>query len=390
MPLRSRRCWRSRLSAAFLIGCVLFAASATKAEAEYTFTLIADSTGVFSDFFFPPSLNPTGTAAFFAALDNGSSGVFKGSGGNTTTIGINTGPLSTTFPTINQAGMVAFSEFDWNGGSPRIVAGNGGPLVTIANTAGPLSGFAGGYSTAINGAGTAAFFATQDSGPSGIFSGNGGAVTPILINSASLGAGNFSMNDAGTLAFRSGNSRIVTFNAGLVTTIADNSGALNFFGSTPSISNAGTVAFAAGVGGIDGDVFGIYKGNGGALTTIADLSGPFNYLGDFNYYLPSINAFGMVAFSAGLDAGGGGVFVGDGTVTSKVIGVGDSLFGSSVTGAGVSPISLNDAGQVAFLYQLANGTRGIAIANPVPEPGSAALLFGGLLAVLGLRRRCAQ
>ena len=295
----------SRLGGAFLIVCALFAATATKAEAEYTFTLIADSTGVFSDFFFPPSLNPTGTAAFFAALDDGSSGIFKGSGGNTTTIGINTGPLSTAFPTINQSGTVAFYASDWNGIGPRIVAGNGGPLVTIANTAGPLSGFAGGYSTAINTAGTVAFYASQDSGPAGIFTGNGGAVMPVFINSLSASVDfNISMNDAGTFAFRSRNgARVVTANGGWITTIADNSGPLNYFGAVPSLNSAGSVAFVAGVGGENGGTFGIYSGNGGPLTTIADISGPFSSFGDFNYYLPSINASGMVAFSAGLDAG---------------------------------------------------------------------------------------
>ena len=46
-PLRSRR---NRLSGIFFIACALAAAIATKARAEYAFTLIADSTGVFSDF----------------------------------------------------------------------------------------------------------------------------------------------------------------------------------------------------------------------------------------------------------------------------------------------------------------------------------------------------
>ena len=74
------------------------------------------------------------------------------------------------------------------------------------------------------------------------------------------------------------------------------------------LNNDGTVAFVAGTNGRDGGVFGIYKGNGGLLTTIADLSGPFSSLGDFDFLQPSINASGIVAFGAALDAGGGGVF----------------------------------------------------------------------------------
>ena len=366
-------------SGAFFIVFVLLTATAAKAKAEYTFTLIADSAGLFRDSgFASPSLNATGTVAIFAFLDNGRFGIFTGNGGTTTTVTLNPMQLGGYgAPSINQAGTVAFSETQGNAIRPqRIVSGNGGPLTTIADTVGEFGGFSEGYSTAINSAGTVAFWAVPDTGPAGIFASSGGTVTPLFVNSVSLGApNNFAFNDAGTLAFRKSTATgIVTVNGGLITTIVDNSGPLNYFGAAPSLNETGTVAFVAGINGRDGITSGIYKGNGGPLTTIADLSGPFSAFNGFDSFEPSINASGTVAFSAGLDAGGGGVFIGDGIVTSKVVGVGDSLFGSIVTGAGVSPHSLNDSGQVAFTYTLANGIRGIAIANPVPEPSPALLL----------------
>ena len=389
--LRPRRSTRLRLSSFFGILCVAVLATAPgTAQADYTFTPIADSTGPFSSFGIPPTLNATGTAAFFASLDNGSSGVFKGNGGIVTTIGVNALPFGgNTFPTINQAGTVAFAAFEWNGVEQRILAGNGGPLITIADIAGPFRDFSGGYSTSINTSGAVAFKASLDVGPGGIFVSNAGIVTQVFTNSASLStSGSISINDAGTIAFRRGiGTAIYTVNGGLITTIADSSGPFNYFSIPTSINNAGTVAFGAGVGGADGGVFGIYKGNGGPLTTIADISGPFSYLGDFGFQTASsINDAGMVAFNAALDIGGGGVFVGDGIFTNKVIGAGDPLFGSTVIGAGVSPTSLNNNGQVAFAYTLANGTTGIAIANPVPEPSTAALL-GAAMAALGFSRR---
>ena len=385
------RGWLRRLFVCPLfIVTALFVGSAIKAKAEYTFTLIADSTGPFSSFgsVASPSLNAGGTVGFFAYLDNGTSGVFKGDGGNVTTIGINLDPFQrTAYPRINQTGTVAFTALRWNGVDERILAGNGGPLITIADTAGQFRGFASGYTASINTAGTVAFWAALDTGPGGIFAGNGGTTTPIIVNSSSLGADfNFSMNEAGTLAFRTGNAnRIVTFNGGVVTTIVDSSGPFNYFGSAPSLNEAGTVAFVAGIGGIDGGSYGIYKGNGGPLTTIADLSGPFNYISGFNFNQPSINNSGLVAFYAGLDAGGYGVFTGDGIDTNKVIGTGDALFGSTVTGFAISPTSLNASGQVAFAYGLTNGTTGIAVANPVPEPSSFLLVAFSL--GLGLLRR---
>ena len=394
--LHFQRCLLHGLRGALFTLCALVSVTVISAEAGYTFTPVADSTGVFSSFaFFSPSLNAGGTVAFFAQLDSGSSGVFAGNGGNVTTIGINALPFGgATSPTINQAGTVAFYASDWNGVGKRILAGNGGPLVTIADTAGQFKGFASGYSTAINATGTVAFWAALDIGPGGIFLNSGGTVTPVLVNSPSLGANSsISLNDAGTVAFRANFQTgtitgVATISSGLVTTIADSTGQLNYFGSAPSLNSAGTVAFSAGTGGNNGGVFGIYSGNGGPLTTIADLSGPFSYLGDFNSYQPSINAPGVVAFAAGLDAGGGGIFIGDGTTTSAVVSAGDALFGSVVTGASISPTSLNDLGQVAFYYRLANGTTGIAIANPVPEPSASLLLalsFG-----LSLARRTAR
>ena len=380
------RAFGSRLNYAFLVLSAIVAA-AGKAEAGYTFTFVADTTGPFSDFS-PVSLNGSGTVAFVARFDGSGAGVFTGNGGALTTITTTaTPPFGNPFdpPSINDAGTVAFSAGD------RVLAGNGGPLVTIADTVGQFRDFPAGYSASINAAGTVAFTAFLDLGGGGIFAGTGGAVTPVLINSASFGSdSSISLNDAGTFAFRAYSragtiSGVATLNGGLVTTIADSTGPLNYFGTAPSLNNAGTMAFAAGIGGQDGGVFGIYKGSGGALTTIADISGPFSYLGDFFVNQPSINAAGNVAFVANLDAGGGGLYIGDGTATSEVIGVGDALFGSTITGFLISPTSLNDSGQVAFVYGLANGTTGIAIANPVPEPSVSLLLLLSL--GLGLARR---
>ena len=371
---------------------------ATNAEAEYAFTLIANSTGPFRDFGASPSpsLNAVGTVAFNASLDNGKFGVFTGNGTITTTVAQSVSsdfPLvygSFGTPRINLTGSAVFSALPESGIARGIYVGNGGPLLTIADTDGQFQSFASGNSTAINSAGTVAFWARPDSGPAGIFASSGGMVTPLFLNSASLAANaDIAFNDAGTLAFRKSNATgIVTVNSGSVTTIVDTSGPLNYFGSAPSLSSNGTVAFVAGVGGNNGGVFGIYSGNGGPLTTIADISGPFSSFGfnSFNSGQPSINDAGTVAFLASLDVGGFGIYTGDGINTREVIGSGDSLFGSTITALQISPTSLNDSGQVAFFYELANGTTGIAIANSVPEPSSSLLLALSLGLSLARRR----
>ena len=66
-----------------------------------------------------------------------------------------------------------------------------------------------------------------------------------------------------------------------------------------------------------------------------------------------------------LDAGGIGIFTGP-EVTDKVIAVGDSLAGSSVSDLLVSRQSLNNRGQVAFQATLADGRMVVMRAEPVP------------------------
>src|SRR5687768_16185133 len=83
------------------------------------------------------------------------------------------------------------------------------------------------------------------------------------------------------------------------TRIADTSGPYRSFFS-PSLNDAGEVAFRARLG---GGQQGIFVGNGGPVTTIADTSGPFLLFRD-----PSINATGQVGFRAFLGCCGEGLF----------------------------------------------------------------------------------
>jgi hypothetical protein len=103
-------------------------------------------------------------------------------------------------------------------------------------------------------------------------------------------------------------------------------------------------------------------------TIIADNTGPFRTFGSG---LPAINDAGTVAFLASLDEGGSGIFTGPNPVTDKVIATGDSLFGSTVTSLGFNRFSskgLNNAGQLTFFAQLADGSSGIFRADPESTP----------------------
>lgn len=260
-------------------------------------------------------------------------------------------------PSINAGGTVAFfARIDQSlGGGTGIFRGNGGAITNIALSTEPtFSGFA--NLPTINTAGTVAFRASLDAGgASGIFTGSGGPTATIALNSGPIFSG-FShpaINAAGTVAFRAdldaGGDGIFTSNGGPATTVASSNGPVfGVFGSVNgivSINPLGRVAFTATLeNGVD---TGVFTGSGGLTTPIALTSGPtFAAVGPG----PSINSDDMVAFQATLDTGDTGVFVGNGGVTTPIAlssGGAYENFGGSV--------SINSSGTVAFSAGLTAG-----------------------------------
>lgn len=163
--------------------------------------------------------------------------------------------------------------------------------------------------------------------------------------------------------------------------VADSSSPTYSTFGVPSLNTAGTLGFLAS---LDAGGSGLFTGDGTTTTTIALSSGPtFSGFG----MTISLNTAGTVGFRADLDAGGFGFYTSDGTTTTLVIRDGDALFGSTVTALDLGREALNDAGQFAFRYSLADGRTGVAVATLVPEPAGALLLCAGGLGLLARRRR---
>jgi hypothetical protein len=315
---------------------------------------------------------------------------------------------------INNHGTVAFQGV--RAGVAGIYSGNGGPITTIADTAGSFSDV--GSSASINDGGLVAFAATLDTGVKGIFTGTGGSTTPIVDNSGPFDSFDppiINTNDlvAFSAQFDNGNSGIYVINGGTLTPIATLGGAETFIAfDPPTMNNLGTVAFLGyrSFGGMGLGSSGIYTGNGGALTPIVGAglptatfsdpsindSGSIAYVrygsngepysifvsgtstpvvttsaGGFgNFQSPSLNNLGNVAFMGYLysypSTGDFGIFAGPDPIADKVIQPGDPLFGSTVTSVDLSlGRRLDDHGDIAFNYALANGVKGIAIARIV-------------------------
>ena len=105
---------------------------------------------------------------------------------------------------------------------------------------------------------------------------------------------------------------------------------------------------------------GDFISSNGVVTQITVAGG-----GNASDQFPSINAAGTVACFGRASSGGWAILAGISPVVDTVIAEGDSLFGSTIIGlGGPGANGLNNNGQIVFMYSLANGVQGIAIATP--------------------------
>jgi hypothetical protein len=271
------------------------------------------------------------------------------------------------------------------------------------------------YVASVNDDATVAFQATLRSGGSGVFTGDGGAITdlagptllagvtshPALINSgatcfygtslagadgvfllreghlqliastregfAAIGPLGPTMNETGTVAFRAeqtaGVSGIFAGDGDTVSTLADAEGGWNEFHGLPVIDGRGTVLFRADR---DDGVQGLYAAGGGTIEPVAETGDVFEALAPF----PSTNEGGTVAFAATLRAGGAGIFTSTDDGPVQLLDTGHAF--ESYRGA-----LINTAGEVVFAGTPRGGSLGL-FGGPDPD-GDRILALGDAL-----------
>jgi len=154
--------------------------------------------------------------------------------------------------------------------------------------------------------------------------------------------------------------QIFTIRDGQATPVVSNTKRLFSGFGLPAINDVGTVAFSAGLGPVIPTGNGLYTSTGGELTLVADSKG-----GVFgNLSNPAINSRGTVAFWGHLADGRQGIFTGPDPVTDTVIATGDPLLGATIRELWFLR-GLNNAGQVAFYFELTDRRTGIARADPM-------------------------
>ena len=335
---------------------------------NYTFRKIAESRPGQGTFDPQPSINPSGVVAFIRELPDGSQGVYLHRRGEETRIADSSGPFSRfSGAAVDGSGRVCF-QADLDSGGAGLYAGRGGPLETLAETGDT--------------------YLALDAGPA--VQTSGGVVFRATLTD-------------GTKALR-------LHERGVATTLVDSSGLFRDFSATPSINEKGEVAFAATLDAGGSGVFKIWRGDLAtlALTTplrIAWTDPSINAAGDvvsvvyrddgiselvrlrpgteeslastggffLNLDRPLLNNRGRIAFTAFRDGTGTGLYSGPRPGPDTILAHGTTLFGADLELVQLSPASLNEAGQIAFYYELADGTSGIGVASPASRRPSITL-----------------
>ena len=325
-------------------------------------TVIATTGERFSGFApYVASVNDAGTVAFQAALRDGGSGVFAGDGGEVDELverSLHVGV--TSHPDLNDAGDTTFYGRLPLGGQGVFLRREG--RVQMAASTGAAFASIGPLGPTLNDAGTVAFRADPADGVSGIFSGDGAAVTTVADTSGpwSRFHGLPVITGDETVVFRAdredGVQGVYAARAGSIRTVAEIGERFESLGLFPSANERGTVAFAATLrsGGS-----GIFTDDDGRITQITETDRAFGA-----YRGALITNAGAVVVIATPRGGSLGLFNGPDPEADRILAVGDPHRDSAVDDFAANPVSVNASGHVAIRASLADGRQVILRADP--------------------------
>lgn len=284
-----------------------------------TVETIADRDGPFNQFstYAPPSLNNTGQVAYYGKKDDGSFGIYVSDGNSVLTIadtnaGFNQFGTFNFGPMINDQGTVAFFAVPL-GGVAAIYTSDGSSLQKVIDTttlAGGLTGY-----PSINNAGAVAYTGRLTlNGVQGIFVSSGGTTQTLVDTNGPLDRiyGIISINDSGQVAYSAnydeGGDALFVTDATTTTLVADSTGAFNDI-TVPAINEKGEVAFLATLDGSD-DLVGIFTGSDPVADKVIQTGDSLfgSIVTELEFY-HGLNDRGQIAFEYRLENNGRGIAV---------------------------------------------------------------------------------
>jgi hypothetical protein len=316
-------------------------------------TLVAASDDRFERFSpYAASLDLEGRVTFQAALRDGTTGVFVGTGQDAEEIARSTLVRSvTSHPDRNAAGDVSFYGTQAGGGEAVFLVRDG-DVRTIAET-GEAFVSIGPAGPTMNREGAVAFRADPSPGVSGVFVAADDAIVTIADTQGPWAAfqGLPIIDARGEVTFRAdkrdGEEGIYRWSEGSIRTVVATGGDFASFRPFPSVNDDGVVAFAATLS--SGDA-GIFTARDGRIETV-EIGGAFE-----SYRGALMAASNIVRIATPLGARLG-LFEGPDPGADRILAVGDDLLGSSVAEFAANPVSVNDAGQVAIRASLNDGRQ---------------------------------
>jgi hypothetical protein len=387
---------RALIGALFAMLSVSITSRVRGAPSGYTFTNVVVATSGLSNFS-APIINNDGQVLFGA-----SDGVSKGflllaKPGNPMKTIVQADPTHLEFicgRSLNDSGIVAYSRCGTDVPVQGIYTSDGITTTTITERLLGQPGYDFSFPVGepqINNDGTVVFSSGKDGHP-GLFAAKNGQITTLLtvLTTPASQPGPQRLNDSGEVVFRhfrsSDNAEglfSVNVNGGPVTPVVlekDLGAGVVSIDNQFSLNNQGKVAFVIKRSGPpDIQDIGISDGNTTKILAHAERFGPLLT----GVASPSINDNSEVVFFGSYHKNGqiaAGILTGPDIDQDRIIGSGDSLFGSTATGVAFDSQGLNDKGQIAFLYGLTDGTIGIAIATlTVPEPSTLGIVTVALM-----------
>ena len=350
--------------------------------AQIGFVNVADSTQGFLDFSQFPAINNRGAVAFTAIQPGAGQQVFRWDRSGLSPIAVADGSTITLFTddvAINDSGVVAFRAALSGIGRPAAIFTSDGITTTtiVDSRKQGLPGFGIGPPS-INSSGTVAFQAARSGfRSSAVFTGNGGALTPVVdtLSSDFAAFGGVAINQSGEIVFEAvqkdrstgiflavpnhgeeQNSAMPPPGSVTIVDVVDSNNPDFFDFGDPVLNRGGTVAdFADTAQGVE-----VFSGNGSGTKARTDPAS--NFFSEFEH--PSINRHSAVAFSTFETNGAQAIFaeLSGGSSPFPVLQSGDPLFGSIVASLSVGRFAFNDHFHLVFAYGLEDGRTGVAIA----------------------------